>query len=119
MAKHLGEIFSPIRLLVRQSKSLRLFLFEPDLMRASNCNLVEFGSRTRTSGGAMSYGDYRYERDFVLPPGGVRKGLCGRFLKISRLKKRQTEVEEAEEEEEYDEEEYEYEQEEEEASVDQ
>ena len=34
----------------------------------------------------MNVSDYWQERDFVLPPGGVKEGLCGKFLKISRVK---------------------------------
>ena len=92
MLANLGDIFSPVRLLVRQSKSLRLFLFEPEAVRASNCNLLEFGRAQELER------DYRMARSFVLPPGGVRKGLSGRFLKISKVKKQQKEADAVDEE---------------------
>ncbi len=57
------------RLVIRQSKSLRLFLFPAHKLADSCGNLVEF---TRSGEG------------FVLPEGGVEQGLRGKMVALRR-----------------------------------
>jgi hypothetical protein len=57
---------------VRQSKSLRLFLFEPERVAESCWNLVEFG-RMEEEGGESCY---------VLPEGGLKEALAGKMVAI-------------------------------------
>ncbi len=57
-------------LVVRQSKSLRLFLYSPKIFIESNCNLIEFNDKKRN------------RDEFVLPEGGVSQGLNGKFVSI-------------------------------------
>ena len=56
-------------LLVRQSKSKRIFLYEPQSLIESNEQLSECG---------------RDQRDFIIPEGGIEKGLAGIILRLAR-----------------------------------
>lgn len=61
---------SEFYLVVRQSKSLRLFLYNPKSLIESNSNLIEFNAKKRN------------RDEFVLPEGGVCQGLNGKFVSI-------------------------------------
>lgn len=69
------EAGAEVKLVARQSKSTRLFLFDAEELADSCHNLVEFG---RDGGGEDESADY------VIPAGGVREGLAGKMVVLRR-----------------------------------
>lgn len=69
-------------LMLRQSKSKRIFLFNPKMLAESNNNLTGYSNNHR------HYELFRHE-GFVMPKGGVKAGLKGQLV---LLKKRGEEI---------------------------
>ena len=64
-------------LVTRQSKSKRLFMYNPKLMVESNNNLVGYKDRHKHYELFMKEG-------FILPKGGVKAGLKGQLVILNR-----------------------------------
>jgi len=93
-------------LMVRQSKSKRIFLFNSRQLAESNNNLVGYSDSHRHHQLFLNEG-------FIMPPGGIRSGLKGQLVILNKIENNESEQEEEEEEEyewEYEEEEDEDEQ---------
>ncbi len=90
-------------LIVRQSKSKRLFLFNPNLLAQSNGNLAEFSSGRKHE--HLNYCD----GGFVLPESGVSGGLRGQLVLLKSKPREETPPSEGniDEDDEYEYEEYE------------
>ena len=82
-------------LVTRQSKSKRLFMYNPKLMVESNNNLVGFADRHKHYELFMKEG-------FVMPKGGIKAGLKGQLVLLQKQQ-------DHEEETANDDDEYEYE----------
>lgn len=74
-ANNSGKEKPVYQLICRQSKSKRLFLFDPENLANSNSNLKEF-SPDRCLGGVPT--------DYLLPPGGVEAGLCRKYVIVQK-----------------------------------
>merc|ERR1719232_1511170 len=80
------EDFKEIKflLMVRQSKSKRIFLFNSRILAESNNNLTGYSSIHR-------HHELFVNEGFVMPPGGVKSGLKGQLVILQKKKIEATE----------------------------